>query len=64
MPQQSRLVYQSQVDQRLRDIVFNHNNAPELRAGTIAEMTEGNVCDAGNTYGRQRGRRHDAYLPA
>ena len=50
---QSRLVYQPHMYQRLLDAVPSRNNALELCVGTIAEMTEGTVYDAVDTYSQQ-----------
>jgi mannonate dehydratase len=51
--QQPRLVYQPYMYQRLIDIVRSASNALELCVGTLAEMTEGDVYDAVDTYSRQ-----------
>jgi mannonate dehydratase len=53
MRQQPRLVYQPQMYQRLIDAVPSANNALEMCVGTIAEMTEGDVYEAVDTYSRQ-----------
>jgi mannonate dehydratase len=53
MRQQPRLVYQPQMYQRLLDAVPSRANALELCVGTIAEMTEGEVYEAVDTYSRQ-----------
>jgi len=53
MRQQPRLVYQPQMYQRLIDLAPSPNNALELCIGTIAEMTEGSVYDAVDTYSKQ-----------
>jgi mannonate dehydratase len=53
MRQQPRLVYQPQMYQRLIDAAPSPNNALEICVGTIAEMTEGNVYEAVDTYSRQ-----------
>jgi mannonate dehydratase len=53
MRQQPRLVYQPQMYQRLIDVVSSPNNALEMCVGTIAEMTEGDVYEAVDTYSRQ-----------
>lgn len=51
--QTPRLVYQPGLFQRLIDIKSSPSNCLELCLGTIAEMTEGNVYDATDTYSRQ-----------
>jgi mannonate dehydratase len=53
MRQQPRLVYQPQMYQRLIDLAPSPSNALELCIGTIAEMTEGSVYDAVDTYSKQ-----------
>ena len=53
MRQQPRLVYQPQMYQRLIDLAPSPSNALELCVGTIAEMTEGSVYDAVDTYSKQ-----------
>ena len=50
---QPRLVYQPHMYQRLLDLVPSRCNALELCVGTIAEMTEGDVYDAVDSYSRQ-----------
>ncbi len=50
---QPRLVYQPQLYQRLIDLHASRSNALEFCVGTLAEMTEGNVYDAVDTYSRQ-----------
>lgn len=49
----ARLVYQPHMYQRLLDIVPSYYNALEFCQGTTAEMSEGDVYDAINTYTRQ-----------
>src|SRR5436853_344613 len=44
---QPRLVYQPHMYQRLIDLAPSPNNALELCVGTLAEMTEGDVYEAG-----------------
>jgi mannonate dehydratase len=53
MRQQPRLVYQPQMYQRLLDAFPSKNNALEMCVGTLAEMTEGDVYQAVDTYSRQ-----------
>jgi mannonate dehydratase len=53
MRQQPRLVYQPSMYQRLLDLAPSPSNGLELCVGTIAEMTEGDVYDAVDTYSRQ-----------
>ncbi len=53
MHQQPRLVYQPNMYQRLLDLAPSPSNGLELCVGTIAEMTEGDVYDAVDTYSRQ-----------
>jgi mannonate dehydratase len=53
MRQQPRLVYQPQMYQRLLDAVPSKSNALEMCVGTLAEMTEGDVYQAVDTYSRQ-----------
>ena len=53
MRQQPRLVYQPGMYQRLLDAVPSQSNQLELCVGTLAEMTEGDVYDAVDTYSRQ-----------
>jgi mannonate dehydratase len=50
---QPRLVYQPHLYQKLIDIKPSPRSALEFCVGTIAEMTEGNVYDAVETYSRQ-----------
>ncbi len=50
---QPRLVYQPQMYQRLLDIAPSRNNSLEFCVGTVAEMTEGSVYDAVDTYSKQ-----------
>jgi mannonate dehydratase len=51
---QPRLVYQPHLYQRLLDIVPSRANALEFCLGSIAEMTEGNIYEAVETYSRQK----------
>jgi mannonate dehydratase len=53
MRQQPRLVYQPYMYQRLIDVVRSRSNSLELCVGTMAEMTEGDIYDAIDTYSRQ-----------
>jgi mannonate dehydratase len=53
MRQQPRLVYQPQMYQRLLDAVPSRNNALEMCVGTLAEMSEGDVYEAVDTYSQQ-----------
>lgn len=48
-----RLVYQPALYQRLLDLRPSKSNALEFCLGTLAEMTEGDVCEAVETYSRQ-----------
>ena len=50
---QPRLVYQPQLYQKLIDLKPSPRNALEFCVGTLAEMTEGNIYDAVDTYSRQ-----------
>jgi mannonate dehydratase len=50
---QPRLVYQPQMYQRLLDIAPSRSNSLEFCVGTVAEMTEGSVYDAVDTYSKQ-----------
>ncbi len=50
---QPRLVYQPHLYQKLIDLHPSPRNALEFCVGTIAEMTEGDVYDAVDTYSRQ-----------
>ena len=50
---QPRLVYQPQLYQKLIDLKPSPRNALEFCVGTMAEMTEGNIYDAVDTYSRQ-----------
>ncbi len=51
---QPRLVYQPGMYQRLIDIDPSPANMLEFCVGTLAEMTEGGLCDAVEQYSRQR----------
>ena len=51
---QPRLVYQPQLYQKLIDLKPSPRNALEFCVGTIAEMKDGNVYDAVETYSRQK----------
>jgi mannonate dehydratase len=53
MRRQPRLVYQPYMYQRLLDAVPSRNNSLELCVGTLAEMTEGDLYQAIEQYGRQ-----------
>ena len=53
MRQQPRLVYQPHMYQRLLDLAPSPSNALELCVGTLAEMTEGNIYDAIDSYSKQ-----------
>ena len=50
---QPRLVYQPQLYQKLIDLKPSPRNALEFCVGTLAEMTEGDIYDAVETYSRQ-----------
>jgi mannonate dehydratase len=50
---QPRLVFQPRLYQRLLDLNPSPRNALEFCVGTLAEMTEGDVYDAVDTYSRQ-----------
>jgi mannonate dehydratase len=50
---QPRLVYQPHLYQKLIDLKPSSRNALEFCVGTLAEMTEGDVYEALDTYGRQ-----------
>jgi mannonate dehydratase len=50
---QPRLVYQPHLYQKLLDLKPSPRNALEFCLGTIAEMTEGDVYEAVDTYSRQ-----------
>lgn len=50
---QPRLVYQPSLYQKLLDLHPSPGNALEFCVGTIAEMTEGDVYEAVETYARQ-----------
>jgi mannonate dehydratase len=50
---QPRLVYQPRLYQKLLDLKPSPRNALEFCVGTLAEMTEGDVCEAVDTYSRQ-----------
>lgn len=52
--QQPRLVYQPWMYQRLIDLAPSPSNGLELCVGTMAEMTEGDVYEAIDSYSRQR----------
>lgn len=54
MRQQPRLVYQPWMYQRLIDLAPSPSNALELCVGTLAEMTDGGVYDAIDSYSRQQ----------
>lgn len=49
----ARLVYQPQLYQRLLDLVPSPNNALEFCLGSLQEMSEGNVYESIERYGRQ-----------
>jgi mannonate dehydratase len=49
---QPRLVYQPRLYQRLLDLKPSPRNALEFCVGTLAEMTEGDIYDATDTYSR------------
>ena len=51
---QPRLVFQPQLYQKLIDLKSSPRNALEFCVGTIAEMTDGDVYDAVETYSRQQ----------
>jgi mannonate dehydratase len=51
---QPRLVYQPQLYQKLIDLKPSPRNALEFCVGTMAEMTEGDIYDAVDTYSRQK----------
>jgi len=51
---QPRLVWQPQLFQKLIDLRHSRSNALEFCVGTIAEMADGNVYDAVETYSRQQ----------
>jgi mannonate dehydratase len=53
MRQQPRLVFQPHMYQRLIDAAPSRSNALELCVGTIAEMTEGDVYEAVDTYSKR-----------
>jgi mannonate dehydratase len=50
---QPRLVYQPRLYQKLLDLRPSPRNALEFCVGTLAEMTEGDIYDAVETYSRQ-----------
>jgi mannonate dehydratase len=50
---QPRLVYQPRLYQKLLELKPSPSNALEFCVGTLAEMTEGDVYDAVETYSRQ-----------
>ncbi|MBL8215419.1 MAG: mannonate dehydratase [Bryobacterales bacterium] len=52
--QQPRLVYQPWMYQRLIDLAPSPSNALELCVGTMAEMTEGDIYEAIDSYSRQQ----------
>ena len=51
---QPRLVWQPQLYQKLIDLKPSPRNALEFCVGTLAEMTDGNIYDAVETYSRQQ----------
>jgi mannonate dehydratase len=51
---QPRLVHQPRLYQRLLDLVPSQSNALEFCLGSLAEMTEGGLYEAVETYSRQR----------
>ena len=51
---QPRLVWQPQFSQKLIELKPSPRNALEFCVGTIAEMKDGNVHDAVETYSRQQ----------
>jgi len=51
---QPRLVYQTQLYQKLIDLKPSPRNALEFCVGTLAEMSEGNIYDAVDAYSRQK----------
>ena len=51
--QQPRLVYQPYMYQRLIDLAPSKSNALELCIGTLAEMTEGDIYEAVDSYSKQ-----------
>ena len=53
MRRQPRLVYQPHMYQRLIDTVPSRCNTLEMCVGTLAEMTEGDIYEAVDTYSRQ-----------
>jgi mannonate dehydratase len=50
---QPRLVYQPRLYQRLLDLKPSPRNALEFCLGSLAEMTEGDICEVVDTYSRQ-----------
>jgi len=50
---QPRLVYQPRLYQKLIDLKPTRRNALEFCVGTLAEMTEGDICEVADTYSRQ-----------
>lgn len=50
---QPRLVYQPHLYQKVFDIYNSNNNTAEFCLGSIQEMTEGNIYDAIDVYGKQ-----------
>ena len=53
MRAQPRLVYEPHLYQKLLDLKPSQANALEFCVGTLAEMTEGDIYDAVDTYSRQ-----------
>lgn len=53
MRRQPRLVYQPEMYQRLLNLLPSKSNALEFCVGTVAEMTEGDVYEALDTFSRQ-----------
>lgn len=51
---QPRLVYQPRLYQKLLDLKPSPRNALEFCVGTLAEMTEGDIYEATDSYSRQR----------
>jgi mannonate dehydratase len=50
---QPRLVYQPRLYQKLIDLRPSPRNALEFCLGSLAEMTEGDICEVVDTYSRQ-----------
>lgn len=50
---QPRLVYQPNLYQKVFDIYNSNNNTAEFCLGSVQEMTEGNIYDAIDAYGKQ-----------